>query len=454
VPFIEAADDRDLPVVLGAVHAHLRLAQIDFMRRIAYGRLAEALGPIAVDIDHALRILNVGRTVPAIERGLPAETRAWVAGFAEGINAYLRQAEEPPYELALLDLEPQPWSLEDVLRLSRLASTDFTWKVWMRLRKLRQRNDWAELWQRLAGASALPVPGFTGASGGAAGLDWLLGAFDRGGSNSVAIAPERSASGAALIASDPHLSIILPNLWLIAGYRSPGHHAVGLMIPGVPVVALGRNPWIAWGGTSLHAASSELFDVGALTNGDIVERRERIAVRWSRAREVTLRETRYGPIITDARLLAGERSGDPLSLYWIGHTPTDEITAMLRISRARSWDEFRAALEGFAIPAQNMVYADGAGHIGYATAAKLPRRPLASPGDMVADTSAWSHWQRFVTARDLPTRLDPDEGFVASANNAPLRSGVTIGFFFSPPERIRRLRQVPASRPEPGKRGA
>jgi penicillin amidase len=445
VPFIEAENDRDLAVALGAVHAHLRLAQIEFMRRIAYGRLAEIFGPIAFEIDHALRVLNVGRAVPEIERRLPEETHTWLSGFAEGINAYVRQSPELPYELTLLNVDPEPWTVADLLWLGRLASTDFTWKVWMRLRRLRHRADWAELWQRLTGSSALPVPGFTGAGGNSATLDWLLGAFDRGGSNSVAVAPRRSASGSSLIASDPHLSIMLPSLWLIAGLRSPGHHAVGLMIPGVPVVALGRNPWIAWGGTSLHAASSELFDVGELSNGALAERRERMRVRWSGEREVIVRETRYGPIITDATLLAGEPPANPLALHWIGHTASDEITALLKINRAKSWEEFRGALEGFAIPAQNMVYADAAGHIGHATAAKLPRRPPTSPRDMVAKTSAFSHWDQFVTAQDLPTHLDPPDGFVASANNAPATSTVTVGFFFSPPERIQRLRQILAS---------
>src|SRR5690606_18695570 len=105
-----------------------------------------------------------------------------------------------------------------------------------------------------------PVPSYTGSSG----FEAMFALVNRSGSNSFAVSARRSASGAALIASDPHLGVVLPNLWLSAGMQSPSHHAVGLMIPGVPVVALGRNRWIAWGGTSLHAASSDLFDVSAV----------------------------------------------------------------------------------------------------------------------------------------------------------------------------------------------
>jgi penicillin amidase len=111
VPFIEAASDHDLAVALGAVHAHLRLGQIELMRRIAKGRLAEAVGPAAVPVDYALRLLNMERAVPAIMAKLPEETLVWLAGFAEGLNAYIEKRSGRPYDLNVLGLDPQPWSV-------------------------------------------------------------------------------------------------------------------------------------------------------------------------------------------------------------------------------------------------------------------------------------------------------------------------------------------------------
>ena len=270
----------------------------------------------------------------------------------------------------MLGIDSAPWSVEDVLRLGRIAAMDFTWKIWLRLLKLRRRSDWERLWRRLVGPEELPVPHFAG-SGADDALEFLLGAFIRNGSNSVAVAGARSASGAPLIASDPHLQILLPNLWLIAGYRSPSYHAVGFMIPGVPAIALGRNPWIAWGGTSLRAASSDLFDVSGLEPAEITERRERIKVRWAKPREITIRDTRFGPIVSDARRLDGGHEA-PLALRWVGHEATDEISALLAVNRARSWREFLVALEDFAVPAQNMIFADVNGHVGQAMAAGCP----------------------------------------------------------------------------------
>ena len=108
-----------------------------------------------------------------------------------------------------------------------------------------------------------------GADGDLASLTRLLSTVSKAGSNSLAVSASRSKTGGALIASDPHLGISLPNLWLLAGYKSPSYHVVGMMIPGIPFVAVGRNPRIAWGGTNLRAASSDLFDLAQVNGTDI-----------------------------------------------------------------------------------------------------------------------------------------------------------------------------------------
>ena len=110
IPFIEASSDEDLAVALGIVHAHLRLGQMELLRRISQGRLAEIGGPLATDIDHALRILNVGRAVPEILAAMPADTRAWLDAFVRGVNAYVAGGAELPHEHKLLGLKPEVWA--------------------------------------------------------------------------------------------------------------------------------------------------------------------------------------------------------------------------------------------------------------------------------------------------------------------------------------------------------
>ena len=240
------------------------------------------------------------------------------------------------------------------------------------------------------------------------------------------------------MANDPHLGISIPNIWLIAGVKSPSYHAVGLMAPGLPIFAIGRNPHIAWGGTNMRAASSDLVDVGDLPESEIEERRERIGVRWWFDSEVTVRETGWGPIVTDTPLLA-DLDLPPLALKWTGHGASDEIGAMLAVSRARDFAEFRAAFDRFAVPGQNMLYADADGNIGQTMAVRLPARSGA-PADIVVDRDAHdAAWGDMRSGADLPFGLNPERGFLVSANNRPAETDVPVSFFFSPDDRVRRM---------------
>lgn len=439
VPFIEAGRDTDLATALGLVHAHLRLGQMELMRRIAQGRLSEMVGPATHDIDHLLRILDFGRAVPDMLAGLPDETRAWLDAYVAGINHCVNTAQELPHEFDVLGLERTPWSVSDILRIGRLAASDANWIVWFQLLKLRQGRDWPRLWRRLTEAGTVSVSELV--AGQSSPFGPVLGLSARWASNSAAVAATRSGTGGAMLANDPHLGIFMPGPWLIAGYKSETHNAVGFMAPGLPFMVLGRNPWIAWGGTNLHAASSDLVDVSDLAPGDFTERHERLRTRWWRDRTVTVRETEFGPVLSDASLLGLDRRR-PVALRWIGHRPSDEITAMLQVNRARNWDAFRSAIDGIAVSGQTMTYADVDGRVGRAIAARLPLRHATNAPDMVLGRTGLGHWQQLVSARDLPSVLDPPDGVIASANDEPDGTDGPVGFFYSPPDRARRLRAL------------
>ncbi len=137
IPFIEAEHDEDLALVLGMVHAHLRLGQMAFLRRASQGRLAEMFGPPVADIDHALRLLDLPRAAPAIKERLPAETRSWLENFVGGINLYQERMTREPHEFAVLGIEPTPWTVEDVIALERLSGVDVNWLAWFMLLRAR-----------------------------------------------------------------------------------------------------------------------------------------------------------------------------------------------------------------------------------------------------------------------------------------------------------------------------
>ena len=439
VPFIEAEHDADAAFVLGLVHAHLRLGQMETFRRISQGRIAEMGGMLAVDIDHGLRILDFGRAAAEIEAILPQETREWLTSFVAGINHYQKTAKTLPHEFGLLGLEREPWTIRDVLTFGRLTGTDVNWLVWLNLLRLRDRDDWPALWARLIEYGSNSLTSF-GADGDGERLNALLRSLSRSGSNSLAVAPAQSATGAAIMANDPHLGIFLPNTWLLAGVSSPSYHAVGLMVPGLPFFAIGRNPWIAWGGTNMRAASSELHEVE--DGAAIATRRERIAVRWWFDREIEIRETGRGPILSDAPQLA-DRVSRPVALRWTGHRASDEVTAMLRVSRARNFADFRDAFSTFAVPGQNMLYADNDGNIGQVMAVSLPDRRGPLPSDIVVEGGqSDAAWEQMVGAAELPFSLNPERGFLVSANNRPAPTETHVGYFFSPNDRVERMTEL------------
>lgn len=429
IPFIEAERDEDLAVALGAVHAHLRLTQMELLRRLSQGRVAELVGPLAIELDRALRLFDFGRAVPAIVSSLAPATRAWAEGFLRGVNAVLASAPLPP-EMVMLGIGREPWALADLFTASRLAGADVTWIVWSRLLRTRAKlsePEWRALWPRLLG-DAVQTPN--------AGVGEASAIFARTGSNAAALAGWRSASGAGMLASDPHLSIALPNVWLACAFRSPGYNVAGLMPAGFPIVAIGRNRDLAWAGTSLHAAGSDLFDASALP---ITERRQTIRVRGGADRELVLRETALGPLVSDGFLLRFPR---PLALRWVGHLPSDEMGAMLGVMRAGTPEAFRDALGPFAIPGQNMICATRDGRVGQLIATRVPRRPADPPGDVFVPPPAAAAWEHLVGTAELPYWPDPPSGLVASANDRPPPSDLPVGFFFSPPDRVNRLREL------------
>jgi penicillin amidase len=183
-----------------------------------------------------------------------------------------------------------------LIRSARRAA-DVNWLVWFRLWWLRDRPGWPELWERFLEHGTGMIANLVGQFPEAL-LASALGT-SRTGSNAWAVHARASATGGALLACDPHLPITLPNPWLIAAYRCPSYHVAGLMLPGLPFVAVGRNPWIAWGHRRHMLPRSDLFDLLAGRAGRDTTRV--IRVRGARSAEVEIRiSRRFGPVISDA----------------------------------------------------------------------------------------------------------------------------------------------------------
>ena len=268
------------------------------------------------------------------------------------------------------------------------------------------------------------------------------------GSNSWVVDGEHSATGMPLLANDPHLGISQPGIWMQMGLHcreltpSCTLDTSGFTFSGVPGVIIGHNADIAWGFTNLGPDVTDLFL--EQTEGDdryvrdgvsepMEVRTETIEVRGEDDVELRVRETVHGPLISDvssefATVGAnaptdepGDRgSGYAVALAWTALDPAPTADAILGLNRASDWDEFREAASDFAVPSQNLVYADRAGHIGYQSPGRIPIRRAGNDGTMPVEgwISANDWTGDYVPFDGLPSVLDPEEGFIATANQA------------------------------------
>ncbi len=293
-----------------------------------------------------------------------------------------------------------------------------------------------------------------------AGVPPLLGRGDGIGSNAWVVSGDRTDSGAPILANDPHLGISLPGVWTQVGLHCREVTAEcpmdvsGFSFSGVPGVVIGRNRDIAWGFTNLGPDVTDLFV--ERIDGDTWEyagrqrplevREETIEVRDGDDIDITVRSTDHGPLLSDlARLgddvdlsddglvdqvddIAGDGAQDPdgtgpehgVSLAWTALEPRPTADALLALNQADDWTSFRAALKDFAVPGQNVVYADTQGHIGYQATGLVPIRRPGNDGRTPA--AGWlreTGWTgRHVPYDALPNVLDPESGYIATANQA------------------------------------
>jgi len=434
IPFLVAEDDRDAAFALGLVHAHLRLAQMEVFRRIALGRVSEMLGPLAIPLDETLRTIDLARAAPLIEAALPPQTRTWIEAFVSGVNLYVRRCPKLPLEFRVLGLRAEAWTIRDVIALGRLAGSDINWLIGSALLKYRRRDDWSKTWARLISAAGNWHPD-TGP------LARILQQCGRSGSNCLAIGALGTKRKGAILAGDPHVGLLLPNTWLIAGLQSPSFRVAGLMMPGLPVFMIGRSDRIAWGGTYLRAASSDFVDVSGLPHSAVRLRCERLKVRWWGSVDMAIRETEWGPVVSDCPLYKG-RSDASFALRWIGHDQSDEFSALLGAAKAKDFESFRAAFRSYAVSGQTILYADVDGNIGRITAARLAVRDTVRPADLLCSPAeATRAWSRTLNAEELPAEFNEKAGYIVSANERPA-SKVTIGYFFSPRDRAQRMAEL------------
>jgi len=482
VPHIYASSVEDAMFGLGFVHAQDRLWQMEMNRRIGSGRLAEVLGPRALETDRFLRTLGVQRAARASLHGLDSATRDTLDAYAAGVNAFLATDPVLPPEFWLLRVDPQPWMAVDSVAWTKMMAWDLggNWKnevLRMRLAKdfsLARINeflppypgeaplriqDLQELYRAL-GVDTVRLA--QAAEDIAAQTSSYL--IEAAGSNNWVVNGERTASGKPLLANDPHLGLTAPPVWYFAHLVAPGLDAIGATLPGVPAVVLGRNRRIAWGFTNTGPDVQDLY-IEKLVDDDkylapdgprpFETLRETIRVRGAEDVQLTVRRTRHGPVISEVSRSAGTVTprGHVLAFSWTALANDDRtMQSALKIARAGSWREFLAGAEDLHAPQQNIVYADVDGNIGFVAAGRVPVRKPENDLKGLAPAPGWLakyDWDGYLPFGALPQVLNPPQGYVVTANHkiVPPEYPHYITAEWQPPYRAERIKAMLKAEP-------
>jgi len=492
ISHIYASSEDDLFFAQGFNAARDRLFQLEVWRRAATGTVSEVLGEKALQQDIGARLLSFrGDLSNELKHYHPRGERI-VTAFVHGINAYIdyldKHPGQLPIEFQMLGIKPGKWTPEVVVSrhngLFRNASVEVKMAQWTA--KIGA-DRLSELLTLEPGHHRIEVPdglkldlindsvldlyrasrsGFSPKAEDVVDLDWrnqesaggtaLLRSpidFLEGlnlGSNNWAISPSRTLTRAALLANDPHRSQQVPSLRYFVHLAGAGWNVIGGGEPALPGVSIGHNDQGAWGLTIFSIDQEDLYVYETDPANPLRYRyregweqmrelEETIPVKGKDPRRVTLRFTRHGPVLyqdeTNHRAYA-------LRAAWL-EPGTAPYLASLRFDQARSWDEFRAACSFFLAPSENMVWADRDGNIGWQATGIAPLRPnwsglLPVPGD------GRFEWNGFLPVSVLPHRLNPPEGYLATANQENLPPGYPfpLGLQWAEPFRYARIREV------------
>lgn len=435
IPAAFATTSADAYRVQGYLHATDRTFQMDLLRRLGTGRVAELVGEAGIGSDRLMRTLGCGRFVDDDWALLDEPTRDVLTAYAEGVNAgFARARRRLPVEYRLVSSKPEPWRPQDSLALTRVLALGLcgNWESELARGELAARfgtdvldaiesGDHATAWPAQIHADVLgeliAAVRDTAGLGGPGGI----------GSNNWVVGPRRTRSGGALLANDPHLDLAMPSVWYEQRLSGGDLDVRGFTFPGVPGIVLGHNGRIAWGFTNssidvqdcyleeLDETGKRYRDVGGEWR-DLDVRRETIRVRGGDDVELEVRSTRRGPIITDVSKSA--HLADPVSLRWDSLRASRSADAIWRLNRATGWDEFRDATRYWMAPAQNVVYADDAGNIGFQHMGEVPIRADGNDGSIPrrGDDPA-GEWVGTIPFDEMPHAFNPSSSRIVTAND-------------------------------------
>ncbi len=475
-PKIYAGNESDLYFAVGYVHAQERLWQMTLSQIAAEGRFAEFFGEELIPYDIHQRTLGFWETAKRIESETSDDILQILQHYSDGVNAFINShTNSLPIEFSLLDVKPIHWTPTHTIAISRLMSWDQNQHWWAELSYAYLR----EILNPVQFRQIIPVysdndPTMISSNHTEGAVKSAVPFLERElairatlakqgfpfGSNAWAVNGSKTASGAPLLAGDPHMGLSIPGFWYEMTLNTENHHISGATIPGSPFVILGQNKHIAWSMTNIMADDTDFFIEQVSTESpnkyvsdslstpvllnDFKERIELIKVKNSNDRLHTVRSTQNGPIISHIHPAGSSLIQDRVvTMRWKGHDVSHELLALYKMNRARNMDEFREGVSNFKSPGMNFTYADRDDNIAIFTGASLPIREY----NPLTFRHGWDRsyrWLGDIPFDELPHVINPASGYVSHANNKLHGDDYPyyISTFWEPPSRIIRINQL------------
>ena len=464
VPHIRAGNQADLYRALGYVQAQDRLFQMEIMRRLARGELAEVLGPKLVDTDKLFRSLRIRERAASYLTELDPQSPAFLAlqAYLDGINQF--QANNPnPVEFDLLGITPRPFTAEDTISVAGYMAYSFAaaFRTEPLLTYVRDQlgSDYLKIFDLDWQPQGVLAPAL-------AANDWkTLGALARlsdqalsqtglpqfEGSNAWVVAGKRTQSGKPLLAGDPHIRFSTPSVWYEAQLSAPDFELYGYHQALVPFAFLGNNRDFGWSLTMFQ--NDDLDLIAEKTNPDnpnqvwyhgqwvdMTRTEQQIAVKGEAPVTLTLRQSPHGPIIND--VLGATAGNTPIAMWWgFLETKNPILEGFYQLNRADSLSKARTAATFIQAPGLNLLWANAKGDIGWWAAAQLPKRPAGvNPAFILDGSTNQADKDGFYPFSANPQEENPARGYIVSANFQPLSpAGIEIPGYYNLADRGQQL---------------
>lgn len=456
VPHIQAFNDKDLYFTQGYLHAYFRLWQMDMQVRAASGTLSEILGEQYVQYDRGQRrkgmVFGAKNSLKAMENN--PTSKMLLDSYTRGVNAFINELgyTKYPLEYKLMGYAPEPWTNLNTALVMKMLADGLTGKVddiaMSYLKNDLSMSEIDELFPvyrrtstpvipRTESFNAMRVPLKSIPSGDIlADLAWndstssVTSVVDLShgiGSNNWAVSGNVTQSGAAILATDPHLNLSLPAVWFEQQLSSIGVKVYGVSVPGAPGVIIGFNDSIAWGLTNNYRDVKDYFKIVTSTMDarfyvfDDKDVPFNYVVETIRVKDMpnvidSVRYTIHGPVEYDASFALPGGGNECLAVSWMGHIGSNEVLALFNVNRSKNYEHFVNAIQDFSCPAQNFAFSDIYGNVAiWGQGLFVDKFENQGRFVMRGDISS-TMWKDFIVPSQNPHVINPSQQYVASAN--------------------------------------